>query len=88
MSSTLPEPGSKLPNGATVVLSLPHPTDPHVCYVGATVEGFHPYATWACNVDGLATYWGHYSGTAEDMLDDLRARASAYVARRGFGGSE
>ncbi len=71
----MPQPGDVLPNGATVVLALAHQTDPTICYVGASVRGHHPYATWTCSVAHLSTYWGHYFKTPEAMLHDLRARA-------------
>jgi hypothetical protein len=74
-----PQPGDTLANGATVVISLPHPTDPRVCYVGAKVEGHHPYATWACNLadhpHDWSTYWGHYFKTKREMLAGLIERA-------------
>lgn len=74
--TSLPKAGETLPNGATVIVALPHPYAPNVCYVGAEVGGVHPFASWACNVSDRHTYWGHYSKTAEDMLSGLQQRAS------------
>ena len=76
MDDNTPNPGDTLPNGATVVIAIPHPTDPGVCYVGAKTGGFHRYATWACNVDGFDTYWGHYFKTKREMIASLIERAS------------
>ena len=76
MTLAIPHPGTTLPNGALVIITLPHPTDLNVCYVGAyIVGGFHPFATWCMNVADRSTLWGHYSKTASEMMTDIAARS-------------
>jgi hypothetical protein len=71
-----PTTGETLPNGATVIVALPHPYDPSVCYVGAETGGVHPFASWQYNPSTQEAYWGHYYKTAKDMLSGLQQRAS------------
>jgi len=75
MTLAILRPGTTLPNGALVIITLPHPTDPNVCYVGAHVGGFHPFATWYMTLSDRSTFWGHYSKTASEMMTDIAARS-------------
>ena len=64
-------PGTVLPNGATVVAHKPG------VILALWISETTPYVTWGCNDDTLDCYWGHYFDNFASAVKDFDERSSS-----------
>jgi len=68
------EPGWRLANGAILLdYTEKRPGVFIVLALHAGAGAVEPFCTWEANDQGV-TYWGHYSRTLDEALDDYRER--------------